>query len=40
MRIVSWNIRAGGGRRVVGIAGQIALRPMSLSEFPRHAAQR
>jgi exonuclease III len=36
MRIVSWNIRAGGGRRVVGIAGQIARWApdvVALSEF-------
>lgn len=36
MRIVSWNIRAGGGRRIVGIADQIARwRPdvLALSEF-------
>ena len=36
MRIVSWNIRAGGGRRVAGIAGQIARWApdvVALSEF-------
>jgi len=36
MRIVSWNIRAGGGRRVVGIADQIARWApdvVALSEF-------
>ena len=36
MRLVSWNIRAGGGRRVEGIAEQIARwQPdvVALSEF-------
>jgi exonuclease III len=36
MRIVSWNIRAGGGRRVAGIAAQIARWApdvVALSEF-------
>ena len=36
MRIVSWNIRAGGGTRVAGIAGQIARWApdvVALSEF-------
>ena len=36
MRIVSWNIRAGGGTRVAGIAGQIARwapEVVALSEF-------
>jgi len=36
MRIVSWNIRAGGGSRVAGIAGQIARWApdvVALSEF-------
>jgi len=36
MRIVSWNIRAGGGRRIVGIADQIARWTpdvVALSEF-------
>lgn len=36
MRIVSWNIRAGGGRRIVGIADQIARWApdiVALSEF-------
>jgi exonuclease III len=36
MRIVAWNIRAGGGRRVAGIAGQIARWApdvVALSEF-------
>jgi exonuclease III len=43
MRIISWNIRAGGGRRVAGIAAQLQRwRPdvVALQEFRGTAPSR